>query len=41
MARADSPLRPAADALILDTTAFAKEQAIEAAIEVVEEALRR
>lgn len=41
MGRADAPLRPAADALILDTTAFAKEQAIEAAIEAVEEALRR
>lgn len=41
MGRADAPLRPAADALILDTTAFGKEQAIEAAVEAVEEALRR
>ena len=32
-------LRPAPDALILDTTAFGKEQAIEVAIEAVEQAL--
>lgn len=40
MGRADAPLRPAADALILDTTAFAKEQAIEAAVEAVAQGMR-
>jgi cytidylate kinase len=40
MGRTDAPLRPAADAFILDTTAFDKEQAIETAIEAVEAALR-
>lgn len=40
MGRADAPLRPATDALILDTTAFAKEQAIEAAVEAVAQAMR-
>ena len=39
--RKDAPLKAAPDALILDTTSFDKEQAIEAAIEAVEEALRR
>lgn len=38
--RADAPLRPATDALILDTTAFDKQQAIEAAIEAVQTTLR-
>ncbi|MDG6078377.1 (d)CMP kinase [Erythrobacter litoralis] len=37
MERADSPLKPAPDAYILDTTAFGRDQAIEAAIEVVQE----
>lgn len=41
MGRADAPLRPAVDALILDTTAFDKEAAIEAAIDAVENALHR
>ncbi len=41
MTRQDAPLRPAADAFILDTTAFGKEQAVEAAIEAIEEVLRR
>ena len=35
--RKDAPLKAAPDALILDTTSFDKEQAIEAAIEAVEE----
>ena len=35
MERADAPLRPAKDAYILDTTAFDRDQAIEAAIELV------
>ena len=39
MNRADAPLKPAADAYILDTTAFGKEQAVETAIELVENAL--
>lgn len=34
--RKDAPLRAAPDALVLDTTSFNKEQAIEAAIEAVE-----
>ncbi len=33
--RAEAPLRPAADALVLDTTHFARDAAIEAAIEAV------
>lgn len=37
--RKDAPLKAAPDALILDTTSFNKEQAIEAAIEAVEERL--
>lgn len=41
MGRADAPLRPAADAFILDTTPFDKKQAIETAIEAVEAALGR
>lgn len=41
MGRTDAPLRPAVDAFILDTTAFGKEQAIEAAIDAVGNALRR
>lgn len=41
MNRADAPLRPATDALILDTTAFNREQAIETAIEAVEDAMRK
>ena len=39
--RKDAPLKAAPDALVLDTTSFDKEQAIEAAIEAVEEALKR
>jgi cytidylate kinase len=35
MGRKDAPLRPAADALVLDTTYFSREAAIEAAIEAV------
>lgn len=35
MGRADAPLRAAADALVIDTTHFGREQAIEAAIEAV------
>jgi cytidylate kinase len=35
MGRADAPLRAAPDALVLDTTAFGRDQAIEAAIEAV------
>ena len=37
--RADAPLRPADDAFTLDTTSFGKEQAIETAIETVEQAV--
>ena len=37
--RKDAPLKAAADALILDTTKFNKEQSIEAAIEAVQSAL--
>lgn len=37
--RKDAPLKAAPDALILDTTSFDKEQAIEAAIEAVKERL--
>ena len=40
MGRRDAPLKPAADALIFDTTSFDREQAIEAAIEAIETALR-
>lgn len=36
--RKDAPLRAAKDALVLDTTSFDKDQAIEAAIEAVEKA---
>lgn len=35
MGRQDAPLRPADDALVLDTTHFGRDQAIEAAIEAV------
>lgn len=38
--RADAPLKAAADALIIDTTAFDKDQAFEAVLEAVTEALR-
>ena len=37
MNRSDAPLKPAADALIFDTTNFGKDEAIEAAIEAVEQ----
>ncbi|NVE93805.1 (d)CMP kinase [Altererythrobacter lutimaris] len=37
--RKDAPLRAASDALVLDTTAFDRDQAIEAAIEAVSERL--
>lgn len=40
MQRADAPLRPASDAYILDTTAFDREQAIEAAIDVIANVMR-
>jgi cytidylate kinase len=39
--RADAPLRAAADALVIDTTHFGREQAIEAAIEAVQDMLGR
>ena len=39
MNRADAPLRPAHDALLFDTTNFSKDEAIEAAIEAVEQAI--
>lgn len=39
--RKDAPLRAATDALVLDTTTFNKEQAIDAAIEAVKVALER
>ena len=39
MNRADAPLRPAHDALLFDTTNFNKDEAIEAAIEAVEQAI--
>ena len=38
--RKDAPLKAAPDALVFDTTSFAKEQAIAMVIEAVEEALR-
>ena len=38
--RKDAPLRAAPDAMVIDTTSFGKEQAIEAAIEAVEQKLR-
>ncbi len=37
--RADAPLKAAPDALIIDTTAFNRDQAFEAVLEAVEEAL--
>lgn len=40
MGRKDAPLKPADDAIPFDTTAFDKQQAIEAAIETVERALQ-
>jgi len=40
MERTDAPLKPAKDAFILDTTSFDREQAIEAAIDVVTEVIR-
>ena len=40
MEREDSPLKPAPDAFILDTTALDKAAAIAAAIDVVEQASR-
>lgn len=39
--RADAPLRAASDALVIDTTHFGREQAIEAVIEAVEQHLAR
>lgn len=41
MGRKDAPLVAAADALVLDTTFFGRDQAIEAAIEAVQHALGR
>jgi CMP/dCMP kinase len=38
--RKDAPLKPAPDALILDTSALGRDEAIQAAIDAVEEALR-
>ncbi|WP_394728056.1 (d)CMP kinase [Altererythrobacter sp. GH1-8] len=38
--RKDAPLRAAPDALVLDTTSFDKDQAVEAAIEAVKTALK-
>lgn len=40
MGRKDAPLKPAPDALILDTSALGRDEAIEAAIEAVEGALQ-
>ena len=40
MNRADAPLKPAADALVIDTTSFDREQAFEAVLEAVEQRLR-
>ena len=37
--RADAPLRAASDAMIIDTTSFDRDQAIEAVIEAVEQAI--
>ncbi len=39
--RADAPLKAAPDALVIDTTHFGRDQAVEAAIEAAEEALSR
>lgn len=39
--RADAPLRASPDALVIDTTHFGREQAIEAVIEAVEQKLAR
>jgi cytidylate kinase len=39
MSRKDAPLRPADDAMVLDTTHFGREAAIEAAIEAVQQRL--
>ena len=41
IARKDAPLRAAADALVLDTTHFDRDAAIEAAVEAVEQALAK
>ena len=41
MNRAEAPLKPAEDAYVFDTTSFNREEAIDAAIEVVEQATRR
>ena len=41
MGRADAPLRPAADAVMIDTTALDAEAALEVAQAAVERALRR
>lgn len=40
MGRKDAPLKPAPDAMVFDTTSFDRAQAIEAAIEAVEQALK-
>jgi len=40
MGRKDAPLKPAPDAMVFDTTSFDRDQAIEAAIEAVEQALK-
>jgi cytidylate kinase len=40
MNRADAPLKPATEAIQFDTTSFGREQAIEAAIEAVQSAVR-
>jgi cytidylate kinase len=41
MNRRDSPLVPAQDAYIVDTTAFARDDAVALAVELVEDRLRR
>ena len=40
MNRTDAPLKPAVDALVIDTTSFDREQAFEAVLEAVEQRLR-
>jgi len=40
MGRKDAPLKPAPDAMVFDTTSFDRDQAIEAALEAVEQALK-
>ncbi len=41
MSRTDAPLKPADDAMVIDTTAFNKDQAFETVLEAVEGAIKR